>query len=194
MNDVLKCLMERRSIRKYNTQQVSDELLEQILLAASFSPNAGNRQTTQIVICQNSEINEKLGKINKSFFNGHTSQIGNFVSEKEPSIADDPEIVSAFYGAPTVVTLFGLQKFRYTEADCWIMASDIALAARSLGVGSCILGRAEETFETDFGKQTQASWGIREGYEAKVHILLGYPARGWPDAKDRTYPDPVVIR
>lgn len=193
MNEVIKSMMERRSIRRYEKEQVPDEILEQILYAASFSPNAGNRQTTQIVICQDGVLNEKLGRINKSAFHGRTSQIGSFVSDRQPSIADDPSIASAFYGAPTVITLFGPKNFLYAEPDCWIMANNIALAAFSLGVGSCVLGWAEETFASDLGNELQRKWNIPEGYEAKAHILLGYPVGGFPDGKPRKYPNPIIV-
>lgn len=194
MNDVIKSMMERRSIRRYERRQVPDEILEQILYAASFSPNAGNRQTTRIVVCQDGEINDQLGCINKTAFNGRVSQIGNFVSESQPSIADDPCIASAFYGAPTVITLFGPKNFLYAEADCWIMANNIALAAYSLGVGSCVLGRAEDTFASGFGMELQKKWNVPEGFEAKAHITLGYPVGGFPDGKPRKYPNPMIVR
>jgi nitroreductase len=116
------------------------------------------------------------------------------ISKDQPSIADDPSIISAFYGAPTVITLFGPRNFLYTEADCYIMANNICLAAYSLGVGSCIMGRAEETFESELGSAMQKEWGVTENFEAKVHITLGYPKDGFPQSKNRKYPNPIVIR
>lgn len=194
MNEVIKFIMERRSIRRYQEKQVPDKVLEQILYASEFSPNAGNRQTTQIVVCRDRKLNERLGRINKAGFNGHISSPDNMISKDQPSIADDPSITSAFYGAPTVITLFGPANFLYTEADCYIMANNICLAAYSLGVGSCIMGRAEETFESELGSAMQKEWGIAENYEAKVHITLGYPKDGFPQSKSRKYPNPIVIR
>ena len=194
MNETLNAMMDRRSIRRYKAEQVPDELLEQILLAASYSPNAGNRQTTQMVVCQDGALNERLGRINKAAFHGRISDNTHFISQDQPSIADDPSITSAFYGAPTVVTLFGLKQFLYTEADCWIMASSIALAASALGIGSCVLGRAEDTFASPLGQQVQRDWGISEDYEAKTHITLGYALDAVPARKPRKYPNPIVIR
>lgn len=194
MNETLQTLTTRRSIRRYSDIQIPDNILKQILHAASFSPNAGNRQTTQIVVCQNARLNEELGRLNKSFFHGRISTEMNFVSKDQPSIADDPSLPSAFYGAPTVITLFGPANFLYCEADCWIMASNIALAAHSLGIGSCLLGRAEDTFSIEPGITLQKEWNIPAGFEAKVHILLGYPKGEYPHSKPRTYPKPVIIR
>jgi nitroreductase len=134
MNDFLRTITERRSIRKYTEEQVTDEVLEQILYAASFSPNAGNRQTTQIVVCQDKEVNDRLGRIKKSLSHVKISSPGNYISTDQPSIADDPTLPSAFYGAPTVITLFGPKNFWFKAADCYIMANNICLAAYSLAL------------------------------------------------------------
>ena len=42
-----------------------------------------------------------------------------------PSIADDPSIQSAFYGAPTVITLFGPKQFLYAINDCSVAAENM---------------------------------------------------------------------
>lgn len=193
MEGILKSMTERRSIRKYAQRQIPDKALEEVLLAASYSPNAGNRQTTQIVICQDRAINEELGRINKAAFTGRVP-IHNKVSDDQPSIADDPSLESAFYGAPAVITLFDPGNFLYTGPDCWIMANHIALAAYALGLGSCVMGRAEETFASPLGLKLKARWGIPEAFEAKAHVTLGYPEDGFPVPKARKYPDPIWIR
>lgn len=194
MNDFLRTITERRSIRKYTEEQVTDEVLEQILYAASFSPNAGNRQTTQIVVCQDKEVNDRLGRIKKSLSHVKISSPGNYISTDQPSIADDPTLPSAFYGAPTVITLFGPKNFWFKAADCYIMANNICLAAYSLGVGSCIIGVVEDIFNNDFGNKILREWKITEDFEAVVHITLGYPQNGFPPQKPRKYANPIVIR
>jgi len=194
MNEVMKNMIERRSIRKYEDRQLSDELLEQILYAASFSPNAGNRQTTQIVVCQNRELNDRLGRIKKSLSHIQASTPDRYISKYQPSIADDPTLPSAFYGAPTVITLFGPKSFWFKAADCYIMANNICLAAYSLGVGSCIVGCVEDIFDSDFGRDTLREWNISDGFEAVVHITLGYPGTGFPPEKPRKYPNPIIVR
>ena len=59
------------------------------------------------------------------------------------------------------------------------------LAAHSLGIGSCMIMRTEDTFESDFEKQLQSDWGIGESYQAKAFVILGYAATEPPKAKPR---------
>lgn len=193
MNETLSSIMSRRSVRRYSDRQIPDDAISRILEAAKYSPNAGNRQTTQIVVCLNKELNEKLGCINKEAFAGRISS-DHKVSDTQPSIADDPSIKSAFYDAPVVITLFGPMKFHYVEPDCWVMAYAIALAAHSIGIGSCMIGRAEDTFKSRLGMELCVKWNIPVGYGAKVHITLGYPADEFTDPKPRKYPEVIFER
>jgi len=59
------------------------------------------------------------------------------------------------------------------------------LAAHSLGIGSCMIMRAEDTFESDFGMQLQKDWGVDKNFQAKAFVILGYPATEPPPAKPR---------
>ena len=52
MNEVLKCLKERRSIRKYKNQQITDQELEQILEAGMYAPTALGLQSPIMVVVQ----------------------------------------------------------------------------------------------------------------------------------------------
>lgn len=176
MNEIINGIMTRRSIRKYQPQQITDDELNVILQAGVYAPNAGSRQSALIVACQNKTINTELGKINQSCFHGNMSTATAYISKEQPSIADDTALKDGFYGAPTVLTLFAPKNFLYSVADCAVMGQNIMLAAYSLGIGSCMVMRAEDTFSSELGQKLQKEWGIDETYEAKAHITLGYPA------------------
>lgn len=185
MNEIIKNILERRSIRRYKPEQINREDLNTILEAGLSAPCAGGRQSVAIVACQNREINRTLGKINHSFFHGRMSTAAAYISKEQPSIADDPSLTDGLYGAPTVVTLFAPKNFLYAIPDCCVAAENMMLAAHSLGIGSCMIMRAEDTFESDFGKQLQKDWGIDENLQAKVFVILGYPATEPPKSKPR---------
>lgn len=79
------------------------------------------------------------------------------VSKEQPSIIDDSNIKSGFYNAPTVITIFE-KKDNYNQTrDCFVAAENIIIAAWSLGIGSCIVGKADKTFDTSQGKEIQNS-------------------------------------
>ncbi len=139
-----------------------------------------------LVVCQNQEINEALGAINRAaFYQGRTLTAAVRVSADQPSIADDPEIASAFYGAPTVITLFAPKGHFYGDADCAVVAENMLLAAHSLGLGACLIGRAGEAMASELGQKLQKEWGVAEDYEARYHVVLGYVDGELPKPKPR---------
>lgn len=151
------------------------EELRQILNAGLYAPTGGGRQSPLMLVCQDSAINAKLGRLNRAFFGKANTDGIHFVSSTQKSIADDDAIQSAFYDAPTVVTLFAPNRWLYGIHDCTSVAITMSLAAWSLGIGCCYVSRAEETFATDVGKKLQAQAGISDDYIARVHLCLGYP-------------------
>ncbi|MBQ5352349.1 MAG: nitroreductase family protein, partial [Bacteroidaceae bacterium] len=50
------------------------------------------------------------------------------------------------------------------------------IAAHSLGLGSCWIHRAKETFETEEGKQILRELGIPDEYEGIGNCIVGYAA------------------
>lgn len=54
-NDFIKLINTRRSCRKYKTQQVDDQLLEEVLKAGTYAPTGHGSQSPFIVAVQNSE-------------------------------------------------------------------------------------------------------------------------------------------
>ncbi|MBQ4390750.1 MAG: nitroreductase family protein [Paludibacteraceae bacterium] len=174
----------RRSIRKYEDTQIRCEDLEHIIEAGSFAPNAGGGQRSMIVAIRDREISDKLGKLNvASLRRDHL--IGGNVSAEQPSIIDDPTIKSGFYGAPTVVVVFAQHNFLYSVPDAFCCAENMVLAATELGISSCIIARAEETFYNDYGKALMAQWNVPENYAPRCFVLLGYCKGEYPKEKPR---------
>ncbi|MBP2640522.1 MAG: nitroreductase family protein [Firmicutes bacterium] len=186
MNETIKSIIERRSFRKFKQEQIADDELNLILLAGSYAPCAGGRQSPVMVVLQDKNMIAKLGKMNKQLFYQNLPPAFKMkVSSEQPSIADDERIISAFYNAPTVITVFAPKTYHYPIEDCSVMIENMMIAAHSLGIGSCFIGRAAETFETEDGKEIIKDWNIGEDYTAVAHCILGYPEGNSPKAKPR---------
>ena len=65
MNEILQAMKTRHAIRRFQDKQLDDATLNAILEAGLYAPSAGNNQYSRIVVCQDSEVNEKLGRINR---------------------------------------------------------------------------------------------------------------------------------
>lgn len=62
MNEVLKCLEERRSCRSYRPEQLSEEDLQAILRAGTYAATGRGLQAAKIVVLQKPEDIARLEK------------------------------------------------------------------------------------------------------------------------------------
>ena len=61
----------------------------------------------------------------------------------------------------------------------------MVLMAGELGVSSCIVARAEETFATELGAELRRRWQVPDHYEPRCFVLLGYCDGDYPMPKPR---------
>ena len=182
--ELLELMKYRRSIRKYEDRQVSQDDLEKVIQAGLFAPNAGGGQRSMIVAVHSKELVEKLGRLNVACMD-RSRLMGSHVSAEQPSIIDDPTMKSAFYGAPAVCVVFARKGFLYSVPDAFCCAENMVLEATELGLASCIIARAEATFQTPEGQALQKEWGVPDDYEARCFVLLGYCRGDYPAEKPR---------
>ena len=180
--ELLDIIKNRRSIRKYTDEQIPKEYLEKIIEAGLCAPNAGGRQGTVILGIHNKELTEIIGKLNLAQFDRGQLE-GSYVSKEQPSIIDNPNIKSGFYGAPSVAIVFAQKNFLYSIPDAFCAAENMVLQATEFGISSCIIARGEETFDNDYGKSLLKEWGVPETYIARCFVILGYIDGEQPHAK-----------
>lgn len=177
-NSVLEAILHRRSIRRFAPKQVEEDALRQILEAGLYAPSAGRRQGVMFAVCQDREVNGRLGRIKRANSHPRMATATSFVSREQPSIADDPNLKNAFYDAPTVITMFAPKDFLFSAEDCAAAAENMMLAADSLGIGSCYIGQGWTAFDDPYGQEIMKRWNIRTDYYAVMQLLLGYPREG----------------
>ena len=154
MNDVTKVLCERRSIRKFKQDQIPSDILNEILKCGTFAPSGKNMQSGKIIVVQSKDLISEIAKVNGSFVN-------------KPGL-------NPFYDAPTLVIVFADKNISTYKEDGSAVISNIINAAFSLGVDSCWVHRAYETFQTDFGKKLMEKWGLSDDYVGIGNVVLGY--------------------
>ncbi|MBQ3519036.1 MAG: nitroreductase [Clostridia bacterium] len=156
MNQTIRDLLQRRSIRQFKDEQVSEELLDIVLEAGTFAPTGMNRQSPLMVAVQNKETIEILRKMNAAI-------LGN--PDADP-----------FYGAPIIIVVFAYKNVRTYREDGSLVIGNLCNAAHAVGLGACWIHRAKEEFETEEGKALMKEWGIAENYEGIGHCILGIPS------------------
>jgi len=168
MNQTIKDLKERRSIRKFKDEQISDEDLKIILETGTYAPTGRGAQSPKIVVIQNPETIKEFSAWNRSYFP-----------------VEVPEDMDPFYGAKTLLIVLADSEFpTYVEDGSSVLAV-LVNAAHAIGVGSCWIHRARDEFASEKGKALLKEWGIPETYEGIGHVALGYPDMEAPEPLPR---------
>ncbi len=164
MNDVLKCIESRRSVRSFKPDMVPEDVLNRIIEAGTYAATGMGRQSPIIIAVTNKEMRDNLSKMNAAIMGTQS----------------DP-----FYGAPVVLVVLADKTAPTHVYDGSLVMANLMLAAHSEGVASCWIHRAKEEFESEQGKQILKSLGIEGDYEGIGHCILGYANASLPDAAAR---------
>ena len=141
MNEVLKQLWERKSVRVYEDRPIGPEEKRAILEAAIQAPSAGNMALYTILDITDQAIKDKLA----------------VSCDNQPFIATAPMVLifCADYRRWYDVFCRYVEEVRkpdmgdlfLAEADTLIAAQNAVVAAHSLGLGSCYIGDITENYE-----------------------------------------------
>ncbi len=164
MNDIINSIISRRSVKSYKSTPVDESLIKEIVKAGTYAPTGRNRQAPIILAVTNKEIRDRLSKINAEILGADT----------------DP-----FYNAPVVLVVLADKNVNTYCYDGSLVMGNLMLAAHSIGLGSCWIHRAKETFETEEGKEILKSLGIEGNYEGIGNCVIGYPEGEYPPERPR---------
>ena len=154
-NEVLEAMQMRRSIRSFKPDPVPEADLREIVKAGLYAASGRGSQDTIILAITNPAMVMRPSRLN--------CEIGGWTPEFDP-----------IYGAPAVLVVLA-EKARPTAVyDGSLVMGNRVLAARSLGLGSCGIHRAEEEFDRPEGKALLKTLGITGEYEGIGHCVVGY--------------------
>lgn len=166
MNETLKTLEERRSVRKFTDKMPEKSLIEQVVKAGLYAPSGKGTQDTKIIVVTDKETRNKIAEINR--------KIGGWNEGFDP-----------FYGAPVILIVVADKKVPTHVYNGSLVLGNLMNAAYSLGLGSIWIHRAKEEFESDEGKAFLKKLGIEGDWEGIGHCALGYADGEAPKAAPR---------
>ncbi|PIP38159.1 MAG: nitroreductase [Desulfobacterales bacterium CG23_combo_of_CG06-09_8_20_14_all_51_8] len=161
MQDLLTIIKERRSVRNFSDQPVSEAMLQTILTAVQWTPSWANTQCWEIVVVRDKAIREKLQAAVPAVNPAHKSILAAPVVLALCARRND----SGYYKG-VVTTKFG----DWFMFDLGLAAQSICLTAHSLGLGTVIVG----LYAHD---QVNAALNLPENVENVALMPLGYPTK-----------------
>ena len=165
MNEVIQNILTRRSCKAYKSDMVEAEIIDQIIEAGLYAASGMNMQSPIIIAVTDKETRDMLSALNRKY---------------DKQNRPDP-----FYGAPIVLVVLAPKDIPTYIYDGSLVLGNMMLAAHSLGIGSCWIHRAKESFEDVEGKELIDSLGINGDYEGIGNLVIGYPINEVMEASPR---------
>ena len=174
-NQVVECIMSRRSIRAYKPEQIKDEELQTILECGINAPSARNSQPWEVRVIRDKEAIDNLNK----------EVIADMI-EKRPEAKERfaDENASVFFHAPTLLVVAYDTTQYWGQSDCGMLVQNVLLAAESMNIGSCAVGCCRDYINSPKGADFVKSLNLPENYLVYLTVTLGYKDEN-PDAKPR---------
>lgn len=158
--DLMEAIKQRRSIRKYKPDPVSEEALQKVFEAVRWSPSWANTQCWELILVKDPNVK---------------SELANTLTTTNPARSSMTE-------APLVIVLCGkkgVSGFKKGEAttvkgdwlmfDTGIAMQSLCLAAHALELGTVVIGLFDH-------KKAEEILGLPQNVEVVAMTPLGYPA------------------
>lgn len=166
MNEVLKVIKNRRSVRSYKPEQINQESIDAIIEAGIYAPTAHNDQPWHFTVIQNPEVLKHIDEVTKS-------EMEKSDVEWIKKMGSKPDF-SVTYHAPTLIIVSGRKDGMAWSVDCAAAIQNMLIAAESLKIGSVWLGLLRFLFTH---KDEVQKLGIPKGYEPFYGVSFGYSER-----------------
>jgi nitroreductase/site-specific recombinase XerC len=166
ITDVLRVFRYQRAIRSFTEEAVPDDLIHQVLTAAIHGPSGSNTQPWHVMVVRDPTVKQAISEVYEEARAAGSTPSGG--GARQP-LAAAPVLIVAYVHTPAS----GQAGFQ-TGASIYPSVQNILLAARALGLGSCLTT-------------------LHRRRKARIHEILGIPdpieraailPLGWPDRDD----------
>ena len=147
----LEALKTRVSVKRFTNEEVSIELINEIIMAGLSAPSARNIRPYEILVIKNREILDAIAQLNPA----------KLMLQKAP-------VCFAIVG-----NLEANPDSDYVTQDCSAVTENILVAAHALGLGACWLGITRANAE--FYKSINQLLELGENSLVVSLVALGHP-------------------
>lgn len=174
-NDVIRAIMDRRSIRQYLDKPVEHEKLEVVVRCGINAPSGMNRQPWIVRVVEDQQLIKDVTEVYKK--------------ENAEQVKRDKSFKNMFRNAPNLICV--CTPTNGGDLDAGLLGENMMLAAQSLGLGTCCLGGPVRFLNSNpNAKFFLDRLDIPEGYQLNYILAIGYPDES-PAAKPR---DPSKVK
>ena len=161
MNEVLKTISQRSSIRAYTAKKLTDAEIKALITAGLQAPTARNMQEVHISVIDGDNPICKLTMLKAAPDD-----------ETKAKIESNPN--NFYYNAPTVLILSADKDFKWSKLDAGITVQNIALSAQSMKLGSLIIGIIDDVMRGEKKDYFAKLLKFPDNHEFAIAVAVGH--------------------
>ncbi|MDO9515653.1 MAG: nitroreductase family protein [Syntrophales bacterium] len=195
-----QAIEQRRSIRKFKGDPITDAMIEQLLEAARLAPSGSNIQPARFVVVKTPAMREKLGTCtpykfitrapvifvccaDRASLSTRDRRVGELL---ETGVFTDVEMDPTDSKAYSAAQMDDFASRLYLSMNAAIAIEHMVLRAVDLGLGSCWIGRFDK-------EKAHRILELDEDTHIVVLLPVGYPAQS-PPQRPRLSLDHLVLK
>ena len=174
-HDIIDAIYQRRAVRAYTPQQPDDGAIRELLNAAVQAPTAMHEEPWAFLVIQDKAVLKRLSDRSKTMLldeirgGGELAQHESIKRRMLPMLGDPG--FNIFYDAGTLIVICAKPHGPYAQADCWLAAENLMLAACAKALGTCCIGFAVPVLNH---AEVKRELGIPLDVTAVAPIIVGY--------------------
>lgn len=184
--DTLKAIHQRRAVRQFLPQKLEKATIQELLDAAVHAPTAMHGEPWAFVVIQDKERLRRYSDRAKAELLADQQSV-SLIRSAEPRAIEQlaAPTFNIFYDAGTLIVVCRKVSRPFADADCWLAAENLMLAATAKGLGTCCIGFAIPVLNS---ADVKRELGIAEAGAAVAPIIVGVP-KAIPAPTSRKAPD-----
>ena len=173
--DFFSVVRTQRAHREFTTEPVPDDLVEQVLEAATFAPSAENTQPWVFIVVRDTAARDRIGELNRQAWEGGGREFSRPRLSPEVFAKVEAGATGGVANAPVLVVVCGDTSHcveTVLESSIWPAVQNLLLAANARGLGSALT-----TITTVFGDELRSLLVLPDHVRPLAVVPLGWPGK-----------------
>ncbi len=171
---MLKLIKSRRSTRKFKSDSVPEELLNQVIEAGRYAPSGGNNQSTHFIVVENKDILRELKDLAKEEFAKMQIEENMYKSLVHSITASKNGDYTFHYNCPVLIITANKKDYGNNIADCACALENMMLMANALDLGSVWINQLRWLNENPVILAKMKELGMADDERVYGALALGY--------------------
>lgn len=175
MNDAIRVLYDRKSVRRFLPRPVEREKLSALFDAAVQAPCGGNTQQWKFFCLMSESVREELSAAVRLAMRDFPLGENPYKSMANAKRAAQKDDYCCYFHAPVWILIAMDETYPNAMADAALAMGNLMHAATAEGLGTCWVNQVPWTQDDPRVREVLQKIGVPDGFRVCATAAVGYP-------------------